>query len=71
MRCIDVALADYISQCYEAQDRAPAQWNQYWTDEAAYVQRLRSSMLRRTQEWIDYAHGKHVEMISPNDDANS
>lgn len=63
-RAIDVSLSDYISQCYEAADMAPEQWRQYWHDEAGHVQALKSSMLRRTQEWIDHASGKHVELLS-------
>lgn len=66
-RSVDVLLSDYVSQCYEAQDRAPETWRQYWADEGDYVHRLRASMLRRIQDWIDYASGKPVEMISPND----
>jgi len=66
-RTIDVVLSDYVSQCYEAQDRAPESWRQYWADEAEYVHRLRSSMCRRVQDFIDYAGGHNVEMISPND----
>ena len=67
-RLLDVVLSDYVSQCYEAQDRAPAGWRTYWADEAAYVHRLRSSMLRRVQDFIDYAGGHAVEMISPTDE---
>ena len=64
-RMLDVCLADYISQCCEAQDRAPDEWRTFWADEAEYYQRLRSSVLRRVQDWIDYASGKYVEMLSP------
>ena len=64
-RRLDAALKDFESQCYEAQDRAPAEWRDYWRDEGTVSARTRTSLTNIAQLWIDYAAGQHVETISP------
>ena len=60
---IDTTLMDYECQCYEAADRAPEAWRQYWTDEAAHAHRTRLHMLHRIDEWLRYAKGHNVEVL--------
>lgn len=64
-RRLDADLKDFEAQCYETQDRAPADWRDYWRDEGTVAARTRTSLTNITQLWIDYAGGAHVETISP------